>query len=163
MNPEGLVCLASARGVNLDAISRGGEPEWTAQDLGIALAGLDQFKAWCALYSWAGDDSVRGSVKIRLMEALLREREERQWAGKVERIYGMRTNFSEELTELFLAEERRPQIVRDVPLIRAIWMQVEPEVWRKTLSHQYAYLGAVFAGALADAEYHIRRKLRGRV
>ena len=159
MNPEALMSLATARGVNLDAISRGC-PEWTSDEVGLALGGLDRHKAWAVLYSWCGDDSVRGGLKWFLMGELLREREERQWAAKVERVTGERTKFSEELTDLFLSEERRPCVIRDVPIIRSIWMRVEPETWRRVLSHQYAFLNSVFGAMLADAEHHLRRKLR---
>ena len=160
MTPERLMCLASARGASLDAVSSGGTPEWTQEDVALGAAGLPRHQFYVALYALAGDDTVRGTVKHWLMEELLKAREALHWAGKVERITGERSRFSEELVELFLSEERRPQIIRDVPILRAIWMRVEPGVWQRSLSHQYAYLSGVFREALVEAEYRIRRKLR---
>ena len=160
MNPERLMCLASARGASLDAVSRG-FPEWTPEDVALAAAGLPDHQFHVALFTLAGDDSVRGSLKWWLMGELLHAREALQWASRVERVTGERSRFSEELVELYLAEERRPSITRDVPIIRSIWMRVEPETWRRVLSHQYTFLTSVFSAALADAEYHVQRKLRG--
>lgn len=160
MNPESLVCIASARGVSLDSVTRGSVPEWTADDLGIGLAGLPREQTWACLYSWAGDGSVRGSLKWWLMEKLLEAREALNWAGKVERTTGERTKFSEELCELFLDEERSPHKYRAVPLLRAVWMRVEWPTWRRTLDHQYAYIGGVYSEALTAADYHLRRRLR---
>lgn len=160
MNPEQLLCLASARGVNLDSVTRGSAPEWTPDDLGIGLAGLPALPTAAALYSWAGDASVAGDIKYALMRELLIARDALQWAGKVERSTGERSKFSEELVELFLDEERAPHKYRAVPLLRAVWMRVEWPTWRRVLDHQYAYVGGVYSEALTAADYHLRRRLR---
>lgn len=160
MTPERLMALAAARGVNLDAVSHGTAPEWTAADVSIAAAGLPRHVFYVALYALAGDDTVHSTIKTWLLEQLLEARERLQWAVRVERISGERSRFAEELVELFLAEERRPCVTQRAPEIRAVWMRVEPIVWKRTLAHQYAYLHAIFDEARLSAEGHLRKRLR---
>jgi len=96
---EALMSLATRRGVNLDAISRGC-PEWTSDEVGLALGGLDRHKAWAVLYSWCGDDSVRagssgfdgGTTQGARGTAV---------GCKGGAGYRKRTKFSEELTDCF--------------------------------------------------------------
>ena len=161
MKAETLMSLACARGVSLDAITRGGgKPEWTPADVGIALGGLYREATWAALYSLCGDLSVRGSLKWWLMEHLLMAREMHQWAGKVEQTDGRRVKFSERLVELFLIEEHEPAKFQASPVLRCVVMNVEPEAWRRVLSHQYAEVAAEYRHALVDAVDHLTRKLR---
>lgn len=160
MNPERLLALATARGVNLEAISRGGEPDWTSEDVALAAAGLSRFKFHVALYSLAGDDSVRGSLKWALVERLLEERERQQWATWATNINGARIKFAEDLVALFLLEERSPAKFQAAPHLRAICLGVEGEEWLRKISHQYAYVHGEFHRALVDAEDWVRRKMR---
>jgi hypothetical protein len=147
--------------VCLDAITRGGGvPELTQRDVGLAAAGLPQITFWVALYSLAGDDSNRGSLRHWLLEKLLEEREARQWATKVERRDGGRAKFAEQLCDLYLLEERRPAPFQAVPNLRAAALEVEPAVWTRAISHQYAFLHALYHDHLIRAADHVRRKLK---
>lgn len=160
MTPEQLLALAAARGANLEAVSRG-EPEWTLADVAMAASGLGAIPFAIALYSLAGDDACYARLKLYLLECLLAERERLGWASRVDRMSGERTLFAEELCELFLAEERRPCVFQVAPHLRAIALQVEPETWRRTVSHQYAYVASEYHRHLVDAEDHVRRRIRG--
>ena len=160
MTPEQLLALAAARGVNLDAVSRG-EPEWTIADVAMAASGLGSIPFAVALYSLAGDDGCWSILKRYLLECLLAERERLGWAARVDRMNGQRSRFAEELCELFLAEERRPCVFQMAPHLRAVAMQVEPEIWRRTVSHQYAYVASEYHRRLVDAEDHVKRRIRG--
>lgn len=157
---EHLWSLATPKGVRLDAVSRGGTPEWTAADLGVAASGLPYFKFRIALFTLAGDDNSRGSVRTYLLEKLLEAQERLQWKRRVERIDGFRSRFAEELVGLYLDEERRPSVFQAAPNLRSTIMRVEPETWRRDLSHQYQYVAAEFQVALIEAEEHVRRKVR---
>lgn len=157
---ESVWSLASPRGVQLDAISRGGIPELTQRDVALAAAGLDRIAFKVALFSLAGDDSVRGSLRTWLLESLLEERERQQWAKSVENVWGARVKFAETLCELYLLEERKPAPFQAVPNLRAVALKVEPETWRAKISHQYAFLHSVYHDRLMRATEHVKRKLR---
>ena len=157
---EALWGMAAPKGVNLDAISRGGIPEMTPADLAIACKGLARLPFAAALYSLAGDDSMWSRLKTGLLEHLLAERDRYQWAHKVERITGERSKFGEELVILFLADERRPALFQTAPHLRAVAMRVEPETWRRTILHQFQAVASEYARWLLEAEGHVRRKLR---
>lgn len=157
---EHLWALASPRGAQLDAISRGGKPEWTQKDVALAAAGLDRIAFKVALFSLAGDDSVRGTLRTWLLEALLEERERQQWATWVNDIWGERIKFAEALCELYLLEERRPAPFQAVPNLRSAAIKVEPETWRAKVSHQYAFLQSLYHERLLAAADHVRRRLR---
>ena len=157
---EHLWGLASPKGVNLDAISRGGIPEMTAEDLAIACKGLQRLPFAAALYSLAGDDSMWARLRTGLLEHLLLERDTHQWAHKVERITGERSKFAEELVGLFLAEERRPAPFQSAPHLRAVVLRIEPETWRKSVLHQFQAVASEYARWLLEAEDHVRRKMR---
>ena len=159
MSPEQLLALATARGVALDAVCRGAAPEWTMQDAAYACEGMPRVQFLAAMYAWAGDDQAWSALKTALLEYLLAERERNQWAQKVERISGERTRFAEELVELLLADERRPAVFQASPDMRARCLSVEPETWRRVVSHQYAAIQSEFGRWLLDAADHIRRKI----
>jgi hypothetical protein len=155
------MALASARGVNLEACSRGGEPDWTAEDVALASSGLGPIEFSAAMFSLAGDDSQWTRLRTYLLEYLLYERERMQWARKVETVDGKRIRFAEPLVELWLLEERCPAKFQVSPHLRAIALRVEAEEWRKTVSHQWMAVASEYRRRLLDAEEHIRRKLRG--
>lgn len=159
---EAIWSLAAPRGVQFDAISRGGVPEITPADLAVACKGLKRLPFAAAMYSLAGDDSMWSRLKCGLLEHLLYEREAHQWAHRVERIDGFKTRFGEELVELYLAEERRPSAFQAAPYLRAVALRVEPDAWRKTVSHQWAAIASEYHRWLLDAEEHVRRRLRNR-
>jgi hypothetical protein len=124
---EHLWSLATPSHADWEAVSRGGIPDLTAQDVALAAAGLPRIEFLIALYSLAGDDSVRGCVRTYLLEHLLAEREVHQWARRVETLDGQRVAFAEPLVELYLAEERRPSIFQAAPQLRAVALRVEPD------------------------------------
>ena len=160
MTPEQLMALASARGVALEAVTRGGTPEWTATDVALAAAGLGRIEFAAALYSLAGDDSQWGRLRTHLLEFLLAERERMQWAHKVETLDGHRIKFAEPLVELWLLEERAPARFQVAPHLRALALHVEPEVWRKVILHQWAAVAGEYRRRLIDAEWHVMRRIR---
>jgi hypothetical protein len=157
---EHLWSLATPSHADWEAVSRGGIPDLTAQDVALAAAGLPRIEFLIALYSLAGDDSVRGCVRTYLLEHLLAEREIHQWARRVETIDGFRVAFAEPLVQLFLAEERRPSIFQAAPQLRAVALRVEPEIWRRVVSHQWACVASEFARRLVSAEDWVKRRTR---
>jgi len=132
----------------------------TQEDVALAAAGLPRFEFGCAMFAIAGDDSMWRRIRTHLLEYLLAEREKHQWASRVERLDGQRTKFAEELVELYLVEERRPAPFQAAPHLRLVAMRVEPEAWRKTISHQYAAVSGEFGRGLLNAEEHVKRKLK---
>jgi len=157
---EHLWSLATPTHVDLEAVSRGGIPDLTAQDVALAAAGLPRIEFLIALYSLAGDDSVRPSVRTYLLEHLLAERERHQWAQRVEQLDGRRVAFAEPLVELYLAEERRPCVFQAAPGLRAVALRVEAATWQRVVSHQWACVASEFARRLISAEDWVRRRLR---
>ena len=157
---EHLWSLAAPKGVNLDAISRGGMPELTQEDVALAAAGLPRIEFACALYSLAGDDSMWGRLRTYLLEYLLAERERNQWTKWAETIDGKRVKFAEDLIALVLAEERRPCLFQASPHLRAIALKVEADEWRRAISHQWAAVVGEYQRRLLTAQDHVRRKMR---
>ena len=157
---EHLWSLATPSHADLEAVSRGGIPELTQQDVALAAAGLPRIEFLIALYSLAGDESVRSSVRTYLLEHLLAERERMQWARKVETLDGQRTPFAEALVELYLAEERRPSIFQAAPQLRAVALRVEPATWQRVVAHQWACVAGEYARRLLSAEDWVRRRIR---
>lgn len=153
-------CLLAARGCVLDAVTHGGLPELTPAEVAIAAAGLPRLPWIAALYSLAGDDSVRGPLKWALVEYLLGERERHGWAQRVERLDGTRTTFCERLIDVFLVEERRPAWFQAAPQLRALALGVEPETWRRVVMQQWQAVAAEYGRWRLDAEEHVRRRLR---
>ena len=153
-------CLLSPRGCALDFISRGGLPELTPAEVANAASGLPRLP-WCAaLYSLAGDDSVRPTLRTALLEYLLAERERYSWASRVERIDGRVVKFAEPLVMLFLHEERRPSVFQAAPELRSATLSVEPETWRRVVLHQWQAVASEYGRWRLDAEEHVRRRLR---
>jgi hypothetical protein len=157
---EAVWSMATPRGVRLDAVSFGGTPDLTPEDLAIAAAGLPRITFAAALYSLAGDDSQWACLRTYLLEWLLAERERQHWAQRVENVRGQRVKFGESLVTLVLAEERSPGITQAAPTLRAHLLNVEPEIWRKHVSHQWAAVSGEFARHLLTAQEHVRRKMR---
>jgi len=157
---EHLWSLATPRGVQLDAVTRGNPPEVTAADLAIACKGMRYLPFAAAMYSLAGDDRMWSRLKCGLLEYLLLERELHHWAHRVERIDGERSRFGEELVELYLVEERRPAVFQAAPELRARALRVEAEPWRRVVSHQWAAVAGQYHRWLLDAEEHVRRRMR---
>jgi hypothetical protein len=157
---EHLWSLATPKGVNLDAISRGGIPELTQEDVALAAAGLPRIEFAAAMYSLAGDDSMWSRLRTYLLEYLLSERERYQWGRWIEQIDGQRVRFAEPLVELFLAEERRPSVFQAAPHLRAVALRVEQDVWRRVVSHQWAAVSGEYQRRLVSASDHVRRKMR---
>jgi hypothetical protein len=146
--------------VNLDAISRGGTPELTQEDVALAAAGLGRIEFAVALYSLAGDDAMWARLRTFLLEYLLCEREKCQWTKWAEDIKGARFKFAEPLVELFLVEERRPSVFQVAPHLRAVALNVEAEEWRRAISHQWACVAGEYQRRLLTAQDHVRRKMR---
>lgn len=164
MDLEQIFVLATARGVQLDASTLGaaatdGE-DWSFAELAEVCRGLESRAWFSALYTLAGDDSVKPIIAEWLTRALEMDREANRWAGKCERITGERTAFDEELVWLFLIEERNPALFRIAPELRAIALRVQHDVWRRTLSHQYQSIYATYTDARLRAEEHVRRRLK---
>ncbi len=159
MTPEQLMALASARGVNLEALSRGGTPDWTSEDVALAAAGLDRICFAAALFSLAGDDGMWSRLRTYLLEYLLAERERMQWTRWVERD-GFRSHFAEDVVELVLIEERSPGRFQVAPELLANAHRVETENWRRVNWPQWACVMGEYRRKLLDAEEHVRRKLR---
>jgi len=157
---EALWSLATPRGVDLQAISRGGEPELTQEDVALAAAGLGRIEFAVALYSLAGDDAMWARLRTFLLEHLLAERERLQWTKWAEGVNGTRFRFAEPLVELYLAEERRPSVFQAAPQLRALALGVEPAEWRRAVSHQWAAVAAEYQRRLLTAQDHVRRKMR---
>ena len=159
---EHLWALASPRGVQLDAVTRGGTPEVTAADLAVAAAGLPRAAFAAAMFSLAGDDSFLPTLRTHLLEHLLAERERLQWTKWAERLDGSRFKFAEPLVALVLAEERAPMPCQMAPNLRADLIGVEPAEWRRVMSHQWACVAGELRRLVIDAEYHVNRRLTGR-
>jgi hypothetical protein len=157
---ESVWSLATPRGVRLDAVSFGGLPDLTPEDLAIAASGLPRVTFSVAMYSLAGDDSQWHRLRTYLLEWLLAERERHKWARRVEDIRGCRVQFGEALVTLVLAEERRPGITQAKPELRPILLHIEPDTWRRHVSHQWAAVSGEFARHLVTAQDHVRRKMR---
>ena len=159
---ERLWSLATPKGVQLDAVTRGGIPEMTQEDVALAAAGLARIEFAAAMFSLAGDDSMAGRLRTHLLEFLLAERELHQWTKWAENIDGARIRFAEPLVELFLAEERRPCVFQAAPHLRAVALRVEQSEWRRAISHQWAAVAGEYQRRLLTAQEHVQRKMRER-
>lgn len=160
MSPEQLMALATARGVNLEAVSRGGEPEWTPEDVALAAAGLGKVEFAAAMYSLAGDMAYWRRLHTYLLEHLLAQREAHQWTQWAESVGGGRFKFAHDLVRLVLAEELAPGPAQESPGVRANLIGVEPGEWRRAISHQWACVAGELRRLVIDAEYHVRQKIR---
>lgn len=157
---EHLMARAAARGVDLECVSRASKPSYSVEEVVNGCAGMGYNPFIAALYTLAGDDSVKGDVRRWLEWYLTMERVRQRWTRKVQTVSGGKVCFKRPLVELFLIEERKPDLFRRAPIIRCAFLDVEEKIWRRTVSHQYAAVAAEFHRALIDAEEHIRRKLR---
>lgn len=150
---------AAAHGVDFESVGRSSRPTYTVEQVVNGCAGLNQYAFAAALFTLAGDDSVRGVIRYWLESRLIDEVRRQRWAEKVQTGSG-RENVQRRLVELFLLEERQPAIVRAAPVIRLVYVDVDEATWRRKLSHQYGYVASEYHRRLIDAEEHIRRKLR---
>jgi hypothetical protein len=155
------MAMASARGCNLEGVSRGGRPEWVAADVGRACRGVPKFEFSALLYSLAGDDSVRLYLWRVLLGRLRADRDANRWTKWINRIDGQRVKFAEQLVDLFLVEERSPSKFQIAPHIRYAHLGIECDEWGRAVAHQYACIGYHYQRALMDGSDIVRRNLRG--
>lgn len=162
MEPEILMAVSTAKSVTLDRISSGGRPQWTLSEVGLACGGLPQHVFDAALFTYAGDDSVRQRLSVWLLEWALKEREERKWPRRVVTSCGPR-QFMSDLCDLWLCEVRSPwrfERSANQPNIRRVVMDVSEPVWSARLAPIYAALGSEFIQWLDEAGECIERRTR---
>lgn len=107
---------------------RGSGAEWTCAEAGMAGCEVDR-NAWYALrYSFAGDDTVRGSLAKALVYWYIRRRD--RWAPVVWIRF-------RELVALHLDEERHASVFVAAPEIRPVILHVDPRFWERSLQPAY--------------------------
>lgn len=165
MTPEMLFAVGTARTVTLDRISSGGRPKWTVSEVGIACGGMAEHVFDAAMYTYAGDDSVRRRLSLWLLEWALKERERLKWPRRVVTEGGQHRQFVRDLCDLWLCEVRTPsQFVRkpNAPNIRRKVMDVSEPVWSSRLAPIYQAIGNEFGAWLIEADEVIERRTRWR-
>lgn len=164
MSPEILITVSTAKSVTLDRISSGGRPQWTVREVGIACGGLAPHAFDAALFTYAGDDSVRPRLSAWLLEWALAERTARRWPRRVVTAEGPQ-QFMRQLCELWLCEVRAPwrfEVSAHRPNIRRMAMNVSEPVWSARLSPIYSAISSEFCSWLQLADEMIEYRTRGR-
>lgn len=162
MEPEILMAVSTAKSISLDRISSGGRPQWTLREVGMACGGLPHHKFDAAMFTWAGDDSVRKRLSLWLLEWGLQERETRNWPKRVVTLAGARP-FMSDLCDLWLCEVRAPwrfERAPNRPNMRRIVMDVSEQVWSTRLEPIYKEISNEFCRWLLDAYERIEERTR---
>jgi hypothetical protein len=156
MNPEALLLLSTARGITGDPIV-GGAPEWTQEDVALALRGVSERDAAAALLKVTGDPANKRDLYLPLYEAAVKLRRWNKWPKKV----GGK-KWLEPCVFMALEEWRDPAIVRrqvywklehptraprylDYPHPRAIrligwwtkYIEIDSGLWHRLLLEKY--------------------------
>ena len=130
----------------------------------MACGGLPAHAFDAAMFTYAGDESVRSRLSRWLLEWALAERPDRKWPRRVVTLDGPRV-FMHELCELWLCEVRAPwrfETSAHRPNIRRIALNVSESVWSARLSPIYAAVSAEFCEWLQLADEMIEYRTRGR-
>lgn len=165
MSPEILMTVGTARSVALDRISSGSRPHWTISEVGIACGGLAPQVFDAALFTYAGDESVRRRLSQWLLEWALARRAVYRWPRRVATLGGEYRPFLSNLCDLWLCEVRAPCRFRrfpNRPNMRRIAMDVSESVWSNRLLPVYGAIASEFCGWLNEADEMIERRTRGR-
>jgi len=156
MDPESLLLLSTARGISGD-LTVGGAPEWTQEDVGLALRGVSPRDAAAALLHVTGEPSNKRALYLPLYEAAIKIRKWNRWPKKIAGQVWL-----EPCVLLALEEWREPRIVKrqvywklerptsppiylDYPhpgAIRLIgwwtrYIEVDIAIWHRHLSEKY--------------------------
>lgn len=146
--------LATAQGLEFSDVPGGDRPEWTIEDLGMALRGLDTlyFKAFS--YRWAADDScenyLRGKLRYEAYKMGVREKWPREIAGN--------KGYVTDLVDMCLQEERHPHVFR-VSVLWPALMGVDLPVWQKGLSSKYECIRMLYEAWVSIAHHHMMELL----
>jgi hypothetical protein len=162
MRAELLISLTAAKALSIDHIAGGGRPEWTVREAAIACKGLEERFYHAILFTFAGDESVRSSLKWKLWEWALERREKEDWPVRVVTAAGPQ-KYMEKLVELWLCEVRQPWRFTqkpNKPNLRRVVMDVSEPTWRRNLSPVYEAIGTEFLNWRDIAVSHINRRVR---
>jgi hypothetical protein len=157
---------------------------WTSAEAGMACKGLDERCYYVLRYEHAMDDSVFWSLKLHLLEFIIREKQRNyRWPDKVMRAQGRyiggtwfptkdvknKQLYSEEkylsdLVTMQLIEARDPGRFKRIdsrqPDPKREAMQVTHDTWRRKLSDIYETIFDKYHTWRSIGEEHMNRRLR---
>jgi len=153
VRPERLILLSMPSATAIGELP-GGTPEWTIDDLGMALQGLEPLYFAAFAYRWAADN---GSRKM-LEEELLREAYKIGIREKWPKLVGGK-DYVARLVDMAFKEERHPSVFR-AGFMWPIIMDVSPVVWERVLSRKYEAIRGMYEAWVSIAHHHMQDRLR---
>lgn len=149
--------IGTARSVGFDDILGGGTPEWTMDDLGMAVQGLEPLYFAAFAYRWAADEGGHAMLRAELIKTGKQIARREKWPKQVGTDRFGR--YLHKLVEMALLEERHPSVFRMAFMWPTI-MDVDKGVWEKVLSNKYEAIRAMFEAWVSIAHSHMMERLR---
>jgi len=150
MLPERLILLSTAQGLEFSDVPGGDRPEWTVEDLGMALKGLDKLYFKAFTYRWAADDSGKKFLQKNLYYEAIKIAIREKWPNRI----AGNGHYISDLVDMCLQEERHPHVFR-VSILWPSLMDVELGVWQKSLSGKYELIRMMFEAWVSIAHHHM--------
>lgn len=149
--------IGTARSVGFDDILGGGTPEWTMDDLGMAVQGLEPLYFAAFAYRWADDAGGHSMLRAELVRAGTQMALREKWVYVPDA--GSPAAYIDKLADMVLLEERHPSIFRMAFMWPTI-MGVGKGVWEKVLSSKYEGIRAMYEAWVSIAHHHMMERLR---
>jgi hypothetical protein len=147
------------------------EQDWSAADVGHALAGLDNAQTLAAMFAWAGASQNYWPLVVELRKVAVRLARQRHWPDLVENHRGEPMSYLERLCEMALFDDQHPGALDYAPparvgqddqsqILRAIYCEVTLPTWKHVLADRYSFIWGVWVGWLDEAARRAQAKLR---
>lgn len=153
-------------GLQVAQTARGaGSPQYRGREVGAATVGqagasIPRMPWLAALYSFAGDSSAYPELHRGLMLQQLKIATRENWPMMVTKRGGRRGYYQGELAALVLDVDRHRPYFAAAPSLHALCIDVDEDIWDRSVSHWYFDLTLEYGRWLAIARAYIARWIR---